>query len=106
MIPRSFPLLFSAALGAMVSLSVSAARAQNVEGVSQREIARRQAALPGGTQALARGQTAMQAKDYVRAHEEFRVALTYLPDAVVSGRAGILRERDQGRRDQGSGREI
>ncbi len=85
--PRSLPLCLSAALVAVCSLHLPLALAQNVEGLSQREIARRQAALPGGAQALARGQTAMQAKDYAGAHEEFRVALTYLPDAVVSGKA-------------------
>jgi len=29
----------------------------------------------------------MKAKDYGAAHEEFRTAVTYLPDAVVSGKA-------------------
>src|SRR5947207_3722332 len=29
----------------------------------------------------------MKAKDYAAAHEEFKTAVTYLPDAVVSGKA-------------------
>ena len=29
----------------------------------------------------------MAAHDYVQAHEDFRIATTYLPDAVVSGKS-------------------
>jgi general secretion pathway protein D len=58
---------------------------QSVERISEREIARRQAALPQGADALARGEAAMKEKNFTVAHEEFRVAVTYLPDAVVSG---------------------
>ena len=61
--------------------------AQNAERAAEREIARREAALPQGAEALARAKLSMQAGDYVRAHEDYRVALTYLPDAVISGRA-------------------
>jgi general secretion pathway protein D len=43
--------------------------------------------IPQGEAALARGQAAMKAKDYGAAHEEFRTAVMYLPDAVVSGKA-------------------
>src|SRR5881296_4738500 len=60
---------------------------QNFQGVADREIQRRQSAIPQGEAALARGQAAMRAKDYGAAHEEFRTAVTYLPDAVVSGKA-------------------
>ena len=60
--------------------------AQNVERIEQREIVRRQQALPEGEAALARGKVALQTKNYALAHDEFRVALTYLPDAVVSAR--------------------
>src|SRR3954471_17057849 len=59
--------------------------AQNVDRISQREVARRQSAMPQGVDAVARGQEAMKEKNYTVAHEEFRVALTYLPDAVVAG---------------------
>lgn len=65
----------------------AAASAQNVSNVAEREIARRQAALPQGEAALARGKAAMAARNYTAAHEEFRRAVTYLPDAVVSGKA-------------------
>ena len=60
--------------------------AQNVERISKKEIARRQAALPAGEEALARGKLAMKAKNFAVAHEEFRMAVSYLPDAVVSGK--------------------
>jgi general secretion pathway protein D len=61
--------------------------AQNVDRISKREIGRRQAALPKGVEALARAQAAMQAKNYVLAHDEFRNALNLLPDAVTSAKA-------------------
>src|SRR2546430_5630829 len=48
---------------------------------------RRQTGISQGEAALARGQAAMKAKDYAAAHEEFRTAVVYLPDAVVSGKA-------------------
>ncbi len=62
-------------------------RAQSAQTVAEREIARRDAALPRGTEAIARGKAAMESKDYLRAHEDFRMAVMYLPDAVVSGNA-------------------
>src|SRR5438128_8386581 len=61
--------------------------AQNVDRISKREVERRQAALPRGVEALARGQAAMQAKNYAVAHDEFRNALNSLPDAVTSAKA-------------------
>ncbi len=61
--------------------------AQTPDSVAEREVQRRQAGITQGEAALARGQAAMRAKDYGAAHEEFRTAITYLPDAVVSGRA-------------------
>src|SRR6266487_2754004 len=60
---------------------------QNFQGVAEREIQRRQSAIPQGEAALARGKAAMEAKNFTLAHEEFRTAVTYLPDAVVSGKA-------------------
>src|SRR5438094_540663 len=60
---------------------------QNFQGVADREIQRRQSAIPQGEAALARGKAEMQAKNFTLAHEEFRTAVTYLPDAVVSGKA-------------------
>ncbi len=61
--------------------------AQTPENIAEREVARRQAAIPQGEAALARGKAAMKAKDYALAHEEFRKAVAYLPDALVSGKA-------------------
>jgi general secretion pathway protein D len=61
--------------------------AQTPDSVAEREVQRRQAGITQGEAALARGQAAMKAKDYAAAHEEFRTAVMYLPDAVVSGKA-------------------
>jgi general secretion pathway protein D len=61
--------------------------AQNVDRISKREVERRQAALPRGAEALARGQAAMQNRNYALAHDEFRTALNFLPDAVTSAKA-------------------
>ena len=81
--PRRFywSLLICAAQGMLCTTGFS----QNVERISQREIARRQAAMPQGTDALVRGREAMKQKNFTLAHEEYRVAVTFLPDAVVSG---------------------
>jgi general secretion pathway protein D len=61
--------------------------AQTPDSVAEREVQRRQAAMPQGESALARGKSAMKAKNYTLAHEEFRSAVSYLPDSVVSGKA-------------------
>src|SRR3954462_15742993 len=65
------------------------ATAQNVERISEREIARREAALHGGEEALARGRLAMKDQNYTVAHEEFRTAVSFLPDASVSGKSRV-----------------
>jgi general secretion pathway protein D len=72
--------IFAIALGATAS-------AQDSTVVAQREAARREAALPRGQEALGRAKAAMLEKNYISAHEEFRLALQYLPDAVVSEKA-------------------
>ena len=80
--------LLPAAAAAVQVIGLQSATAQSAaERAAEREIARREAALPQGQEALARAKVAMQSKDYMRAHQDFRVALTYLPDAVVSGNA-------------------
>ena len=61
--------------------------AQTPDSVAEREVQRRQASIPQGEAALARGKSAMKAKNYTLAHEEFRSAVSYLPDAVVSGKS-------------------
>src|SRR2546428_380898 len=79
-------LLFAVVAGALSILSLPAP-AQNAEKIAQREVARRQAAMPQGTEALARGKAAMQEKNLTLAHEEFRTAVNFLPDAVTSGKS-------------------
>ena len=61
--------------------------AQGVDRIAKREIKRRQAGLPRGVDAVARGQAAMQSGNYRLAHDEFRAALNFLPDAVTSANA-------------------
>jgi general secretion pathway protein D len=69
---------------AFAPMLCTAALAQNTNKVAEREAARRQAALPRGQEALGRAKAAMTEGNYTVAHEEFRVALTFLPDAVIS----------------------
>jgi general secretion pathway protein D len=69
------------------SLICASSFAQTPDSVAEREVQRRQMTIPQGEAALARGQAAMKAKNYTAAHEEFRTAVLYLPDAVVSGKA-------------------
>jgi len=54
---------------------------QNVDRIETREIQRREAAIPHGDEALAAGKQAMADKNYTLAHEQFRIAVTYLPSA-------------------------
>jgi general secretion pathway protein D len=70
-----------------LSLVCASSSAQTPDNVAEREVQRRQTGITQGEAALARGQAAMKAKDYGAAHEEFRTAVIYLPDAVVSGKA-------------------
>jgi general secretion pathway protein D len=72
--------LLAAALLSVVRVGL----AENSNSVAEREAARRQAALPRGQEALGRAKAALAEGNYGAAHEEFRVALTFLPDAVVS----------------------
>jgi len=85
-IPRWFwwKFLWTTALAPLICGPVLA---QNSNAVAEREAARRQAALPRGEEALGRAKAAMAERNYTVAHEEFRLALTYLPDAVVSEKA-------------------
>src|SRR2546425_12889608 len=53
---------------------------QNVERITQREVARRQVAFRQGEEALARGKQAMKEKNFAVAHEDFRTAVNFLPD--------------------------
>jgi type II secretory pathway component GspD/PulD (secretin)/tetratricopeptide (TPR) repeat protein len=76
-----FPWQFALAAALMICTD---ALAQNTSTVAKREAARRQAALPRGQEALGRAKAAMAEQNYTAAHEEFRVALNFLPDAVIS----------------------
>jgi len=58
-----------------------------VNTVADREAARRQANLPRGEEALGRAKAAMAEGNYAVAQQEFRLALNFLPDAVVSERS-------------------
>src|SRR5882724_1509988 len=88
---RTIPTLRILLLPLLIALSQTlfcpTADSQTVERIATREVARRKAALSQGDAALVRGRQAMREKNYTVAHEEFRVAVTYLPDAVVSGKA-------------------
>ena len=85
---RRWSVILAAAAAAHSATSATIfAQVGAVERAAEREIARREAALPQGQEALARGRVALQSKNYVQAHQDFRIALTYLPDAVVSGKS-------------------
>src|SRR6202030_89319 len=60
---------------------------QSSDRIAKREVERRQAGLPRGVEAMARGKAAMQANNYRLAHDEFRAALNFLPNAVASANA-------------------
>ena len=83
----SLLLAAAAAVHTVTLASMSAQVVGAAERAAEREIARREAALPQGQEALVRAKLAMQSRNYMQAHQDFRVALTYLPDAVVSGKA-------------------
>src|SRR5262249_2370924 len=74
------------AFAALVVLTTSAF-AQYADNIAQREVQRRQVAIPQGEAALARGQAALRSKNYTVAYQEFKTAIAYLPDSVVSGKA-------------------
>jgi general secretion pathway protein D len=74
------------AAGFVLQLMCLTVMAQSVERIEKREVARRQAGLPLGEQALLRAKSAMREKNFTLAHEEFRTAVSYLPDAVTSSK--------------------
>src|SRR5882724_11655293 len=79
--------LFLALIAVCVSLFCATGLAQDPDSVAEREVQRRQSSIPQGEAALARGKTALQQKNITLAHEEFKTAVRYLPDSVVSGKA-------------------
>ncbi|HEY4272780.1 MAG TPA: type II and III secretion system protein [Candidatus Udaeobacter sp.] len=72
---------------ALFAILCSTVVAQNADSIADREVQRRQAAMPEGEAALARGKSALRSKNYTVAYQEFKTAIGYLPDAVVSGKA-------------------
>jgi general secretion pathway protein D len=86
-VPGERPIHMLALVAICFSFFCATSFAQTAETVAEREVQRRQSAIPQGEAALARGKAAMKAKNFTLAHEEFRTALVYLPDAVVSGKA-------------------
>jgi general secretion pathway protein D len=82
---RALPALLIFAV--WMSILSATSFAQTPDTVAEREVQRRQTAMPQGEAALARGNSAMKAKKYTLAHEEYKNAVGYLPDSVVSGRA-------------------
>jgi general secretion pathway protein D len=83
-VTRALP---GALIAACLSILCVTSIAQTPDNVAEREVQRRQAAMPQGEAALARGKSAMKAKNYILAHEEYKTAVGYLPDSVVSGKA-------------------
>src|SRR5215467_919123 len=77
----------AAAVWATLLILTTSAFAQNAENIAEREVQRRQAAIPAGEAALARGKSALHSRNYTVAYQEFKTAISYLPDSVVSGRA-------------------
>ncbi|HZE13038.1 MAG TPA: hypothetical protein VE086_04705, partial [Chthoniobacterales bacterium] len=74
-------------LAAALTLTVCQGAMAQANSVADREAARREANLPRGQEALGRAKAAMVEGNYTVAHDEFRLALTFLPDAVVSERS-------------------
>ena len=70
---------------ALQSFCLTTRAQQDPEAIAQREVQRRQAELPKGSEALARAQRAMKEGNYVLAHEEFRTAVQLLPDGATTG---------------------
>ncbi len=61
--------------------------AQDVHSIAEREVIRRQQGIGRGEATLVQAKAAMDAKDYVRAHEAYRSACNFLPDGTTSNSA-------------------
>jgi general secretion pathway protein D len=72
-------------LGLIIGAPLS--RAQTVQTIAEREVARRQARVPHGEEAIARAQAELQRKEFAQAHEDFRLALTYVTDSSATGKS-------------------
>ncbi|HEY1583386.1 MAG TPA: type II and III secretion system protein, partial [Chthoniobacterales bacterium] len=81
---RRFTLASLTFLLATAAILCPPARGQNVRSIAEREVAKRRAAVLQGQGALERAKLALQSKDFAKAHDEFRVAVTFLPDALTT----------------------
>jgi len=81
------PKAVATALWAALLIIALPAFAQNADSIADREVQRRQAGIPAGEAALARGKSAIRSKNYTVAYQEFKTAISYLPDSVVSGKS-------------------
>ena len=72
-------------LGLIIGAPLS--RAQTVQTIAEREVARRQSQAPHGDQAITRAQSELGRKEFAQAHEDFRLALTYVSDSKATGRS-------------------
>jgi general secretion pathway protein D len=82
--PRTRLILSSLLLALLPAASISSACAQNVHSIAEREVLKRRAVVGQGEGALERGDLAMKTKDFQKAHEDYRLAVAYLPDALTT----------------------
>jgi general secretion pathway protein D len=61
--------------------------AQTVQTIAEREVARRQARAPRGEDAITRAQAELRRKEFSQAHDDFRLALTYVSDSSATGKS-------------------
>ena len=80
-LPRRRSRLF---LSALLLAAFWPATGQDIQGMARREIARRREGVVHGEAALERGRIALEAKDFSKAHDEYRIAVTFLPDALTT----------------------
>ncbi len=83
--PRSTPDRLVLFLFIPLVLAALPLRAQDVQSIAEREMARRQRGISEGEVSLAQGQAALQAKNFSQAHDSFRAAVRYLPDGAAAG---------------------
>lgn len=60
---------------------------QSVQTIADREVARRQEQAPRGEDTISRAQAELRRKEFAQAHEDFRVALTYVSDSSATGKS-------------------
>jgi general secretion pathway protein D len=70
---------YRACILALLLVAPALLPAQNVKRIAEREAARRQARIPQGEDLAARGQTELDAHQFAQAHDDFRLALNYIP---------------------------